>query len=116
MKVLYITPCASIHNSYFNSLYREGHDITLLTDDITFHLQKFSVSSFESSNKQIIGPLFMGMLKKLIYRLNFSRQIIYFFLKKIDESYENYLKNLKNKKFDIVISYRDIGLKYIDEF
>lgn len=116
MKVLYITPFASNHNYYFNSLYREGHDITLLTDDLTFHLQRFSISSFESSSKKIIGPVFMGILKKIIFKLNLSRKIIYFFVRKIDKSYEKYLKKLKNQRFDIVISYRDIGFEYIQEF
>ena len=58
----------------------------------------------------------MGILKKVIYKLNFSRQLIYFFIRKIDESYYKYLRKLKNERFDIVISYRDIGLKYIQEF
>ena len=116
MKVLYITPFASNHNYYFNSIYREGHDITLLTDDLTFHLQRFSMPSFESSSKKIIGPVFMGILKKIIFKLNLSRKIIYFFIKKIDDSYEKYLRKLKNERFDIVISYRDIGFEYIQEF
>ncbi|KGF85302.1 glycosyltransferase family 4 protein [Prochlorococcus marinus] len=116
MKVLYITPFSSNSNNYFNSIYREGHDITLLTDDLTFHLQRFSLPSFESSSKQIIGPYYMGILKKVIYKLNFSRQLIYFFIRKIDESYYKYLRKLKNERFDIVISYRDIGLEYIQEF
>ena len=116
MKILYIAPNAAHQLEYVNSIYREMHDITVLTDSVTFHLRRFIIPNFEYSYKKIKGPFLMGFLRKLIYTYPFPNKFRLFIDQLIDKSYQLDLEKLKYKKFDIVISYRDMGIKFIKDF
>ena len=74
MKILYIAPNAAHQLEYVNSIYREMHDITVLTDSVTFHLRRFIIPNFEYSYKKIKGPFLMGFLRKLIYTYPFPNK------------------------------------------
>lgn len=116
MKILYIAPCAAHQLEYVNSFYREMHNITVLTDNLSFHTRRLIKPNFEYSFKNIKGPFLFGILRKLIYKYPLPNKLRLLIDHLIDKSYELNLKLLKNKKFDVVISYKDMGLKYINDF
>lgn len=116
MKILYIAPNTGHQIAYASAIYREMHDITVLTDSLSFHLKRLSTPDFENSFRNVKGPFFLGLIRKLICSYPLSDKIKNFINKLIDISYFYYLKKLKIEKFDIVISYRDMGLEFINEF
>ena len=92
------------------------HNMTVLTDNLSFHTRRLIKPNFEYSFKNIKGPFLFGILRKLIYKYPLPNKLRLLIDHLIDKSYELNLKFLKNKKFDIVISYKDMGLKYINDF
>ena len=116
MKILYIAPCAAHQLEYVNSFYREMHDVTVLTDNLSFHTRRLIKPNFEYSFNKITGPFFLGILRKLIYKYPLPNQLLILIDYLINKSLEKNLKRLKNKKYDFVISYKDMGLKYINDF
>ena len=116
MKILYIAPNAAHQVNYIDAIYREGHEITILTNDLTLHLRRLIVPNFESSYQKIKGPILKGIIKKLIFRLTLPIKLRDILRKFVDNSFNNYLNKLQHEKFDIVISYKDFGSEYIGRF
>ena len=78
MKILYITPSAAHQLNYIESIYREGHEVIVLTNDLTFHLKRLSKPTFESSFRNVQGPLIFSLIKKILFRYKISSKLIKF--------------------------------------
>ena len=116
MKILYIAPNAAHQLNWIESIYREGHQVIVLTNDLTFHLKRFSVPTFESSFRNVKGPLIFSFIKKVLFRYKFPFKLIEFFTQIVDNSYDRFLKKLLKEEFDIVICYKGQCLEYIEKF
>ena len=116
MKILYIALNAAHQSHYIDAIYREGHEVFILTNDITFHLRRITVPNFEYSYQKVIGPILKGFLKKLIFRLPLPKKIMFLIRKYTDNFLTYYLEKLQHENFDIVISYKYFGLEYISKF
>tara|TARA_B100000161_G_scaffold102141_1_gene72142 strand:- start:1263 stop:2480 length:1218 start_codon:yes stop_codon:yes gene_type:complete len=121
LKILYITPSAAHQLNYIESIYREGHEVIVLTNDLTFHLKRLTKPTFESSFKNVQGPLIFSLIKKILFRYKITSKLIKFLYKNgndsyVHDSYDRFLKKLIKQNFDIVISYKGHGLDYIEKF
>ena len=118
MKILYIAPNAAHQLNYIESIYREGHQVFVLTNDLTFHLKRLSVPTFESSFRNVYGPLIFSLIKKVLYRYKFPFKLLQFFSRIVDDpdSYDRFLNKLIKEDFDIVICHKEQCLEYIEKF
>ena len=87
MKILYIAPNSAHQINYIDAIYREGHEITILTNDLTLHLRRFLVPNFESSYQKVKGPILKAIIKKLIFRLPLPLILMEILRKFVDNSY-----------------------------
>ena len=116
MKILYIAPNAAHQLNWIESIYREGHQVFVLTNDLTFHLKRLSVPTFESSFRNVQGPIFWSIIKKILYRYKIPFNLMKFLMRIVDNSYDKFLKKLVKQDFDIVICYKGQCSEYIEKF